>query len=75
MNIRGKKRNKSDIIPRFLVLGDQENTMSFTERGKTGKGTDGARMVTDGSVGFRHTEIEAMGNIQMDVLCRQLEVQ
>ena len=49
--------------------------MSFTETGKTGKGTDGVRMVTDGSVGFRHIEIEVMGNIQMDVLCRQLEMQ
>lgn len=49
--------------------------MSFTERGKTGKGTDGVRMVTDGSLGFRHIEIEVMGNIQMDVLCRQLEMQ
>lgn len=48
--------------------------MSFTEPGKTGKGTDGVRLGTDGSVGFRHIEIEVMGNIQMDVLCRQLEM-
>lgn len=49
--------------------------MSFTEPGETGKGTDGVRLGTDGSVGFRHIEIEVMGNIQMDVLSRQLEMQ
>lgn len=32
-------------------------------------------MVADGSVGFRHIEIEMMGNIQMEMLCRQLEMQ
>lgn len=32
------------------------------------------KIVADDSVGFRHIEIEVMGNIQMEMLCRQLEM-
>lgn len=55
-------------------LGDHKNVIYLQDR-KSWKGNRSGEMVTDGSVGFRHTEIEVMGNIQMEMLYRQLEMQ
>ena len=47
-------------------LGDHKNVIYLQDR-KSWKGNRSGEMVTDGSVGFRHTEIEVMGNIQMEM--------
>lgn len=48
-------------------LGDHKNEIYLQDR-KSWKGNRWGEMVTDGSVGFRHTEIEVMGNTQMEML-------
>lgn len=55
-------------------LGDHKNEIYLQDR-KSWKGNRWGEMVTDGSVGFRHIEIEVMGNIQMEMLQRKLEMQ
>ena len=43
-------------------LGDHKNVIYLQDR-KSWKGNRWGEIVTDGSVGFRHTETEVMGNI------------
>ena len=74
LSIRGEEWRKSGIISRFQVWVITKMWYIYRDR-ESWKGNRWGEMGTDGSVGFRHIEIEVMGNTQMEMLCRQLEMQ